>query len=86
MLYAFNKFNLGLYKPMLFGYITGYTSHLLLDFLTKAGIPIFYPFSRKRYHLLSIKSGGIAELMITITILGLLTVLAFIIFCNNDIF
>lgn len=35
----------------------GYLSHLLLDSLTKHGIPLFYPFSKKTYGLKLFKTG-----------------------------
>jgi len=40
---------------------TGIFSHIFLDMLNPAGIPIFYPFSKKRFHLASIKTGGVLE-------------------------
>jgi len=41
----------------LYGYITGFTCHLLGDMFTKGGIPLKYPFARKRYHLTNAESG-----------------------------
>lgn len=41
----------------------GIFSHLLLDMLNLKGIPLFYPFSRKRYNLASIKTNGFFEVV-----------------------
>ncbi len=44
--------------PLLVPYVAlGYGSHLVLDFLTVWGIPIFWPWSR-RFRLLKISTGG----------------------------
>lgn len=45
------------YFLTIFGIFLGYTNHLFLDSLTIRGIPLFYPFSDKKYSLMRLKSG-----------------------------
>lgn len=40
--------------------LAGYLSHLLLDMLTPAGVPLFYPFT-KRFSIPLTKTGGLIE-------------------------
>lgn len=40
------------------GYISGFVCHLLGDMFTVGGIPLLYPFNRKRFHLTSAESGS----------------------------
>lgn len=55
------------------GCIIGALSHLFLDFLTKGGIPLFFPFTKKKYHLLPLKTGScdifVSIILISITLL-----------------
>lgn len=60
-LYLIYKFQLFYLFPLLLGYTSGYLSHLFLDFMTKGGIPLFYPFSKKRFALTKAKTGGTIE-------------------------
>ena len=46
-----------LYQCFTTGIIVGYVSHLLMDFMTRAGIPLLYPFTNKKYHIMSLKTG-----------------------------
>lgn len=52
--------------------VAGYSSHLIGDFLTKQGIPLFYPFSKKRYGLRIMstgsKMGNFVELLIIVLV------------------
>lgn len=52
--------------------IAGYSSHLIGDFLTKQGIPLFYPFFKKRYAIRIMstgsKMGNFVELLIIVII------------------
>jgi inner membrane protein len=43
-----------------FAFFAGFISHLFLDSLTKSGVAIFWPLSKKRFGF-GIKSGGIFE-------------------------
>ena len=45
------------------GIAVGYGSHLLLDILNPRGIPLFYPFSKDRQHLMEVRTGGLAEIL-----------------------
>lgn len=56
-----NYYNLETYKVLLIGYVIGYAGHLFLDMLTKGGIPLLYPFNRKKIHLTNVKTGGKGE-------------------------
>ena len=47
------------YLPILLGFAIGFMLHLLLDAITKGGVPFLYPFSRKRFNFTTIKTGGI---------------------------
>lgn len=46
------------------GFAIGYISHLLADFMTKGGIPIFYPFGKNISFPIAIKTGGVLEKII----------------------
>ncbi|MBM7607420.1 inner membrane protein [Lysinibacillus composti] len=39
----------------------GMLSHLLLDMMNKRGIPFFYPFTSKTFHIATFKTGGIGD-------------------------
>ncbi|MBP7708371.1 metal-dependent hydrolase [Candidatus Pacearchaeota archaeon] len=43
------------------GFLAGYLSHLFLDLLTRQGLFLFWPFSKKKISLLGLKTGGIFE-------------------------
>lgn len=51
------------------GFTLGYFSHLVIDMLNEAGIPILFPFvwkegKPKKYHILSLSEGGLVEFLI----------------------
>lgn len=52
--------------PLIIGLALGVLSHILLDCLTIAGVPLLYPFSKKKFSLLPLKSGGKPESVITV--------------------
>lgn len=60
------------------GIAMGAFSHLILDFLTKGGIPLFFPFISKKFHLLPLKTGKcdpfIQVLLIIVTIFVCLSI------------
>lgn len=60
----------GFYFPFALGLIIGYFSHLLLDMLTRAGIPLFYPFSSKAFRFAKLRSGTHDAIVIVLIILG----------------
>ncbi len=43
------------------GMFIGEVSHLVLDSLNKVGIMWLWPISKKRFNILSVRSGGIAD-------------------------
>ena len=51
-----------------FGFLVGYFSHLFLDCLTKAGVMLFWPLSRKKIRF-GILSGGMFEDVIFVLLL-----------------
>ena len=48
-------------SPFSFYFGIGYLSHCFLDALNHQGIPIFAPVDLKKYHIASIKYGGLGE-------------------------
>ena len=49
--------NEALYSLIAAGVMLGYLSHLLLDSLNRAGIPLFYPFTKRKFHIACLKTG-----------------------------
>ncbi len=49
---------ISLYDPLLLvvAFDIGFTSHILLDMFTYAGVSLFYPFSKKRYRIARLRS------------------------------
>ena len=45
-----------LWKSLAIGLPLGYASHLLADFLNRAGIPILWPVTGKKYHLMNLRT------------------------------
>ena len=64
-------------KSFVIGLSAGMWSHLLLDLMTKRGIPLLYPFTKKSFRIANFKGGGIGDNIITTgcTILIILMVL-----------
>lgn len=57
------------YGVIVFGLIVGYISHLFADYLTKAGIPLFYPHKKSfRIPLFSFRTGSFIEYFVTYSI------------------
>ncbi|MFF2531548.1 metal-dependent hydrolase [Brevibacillus sp. NPDC058079] len=50
---------------LLAGCMIGALSHIFLDSLTKSGVPLLFPLSKKHYRLASLKTGGIGEILVT---------------------
>lgn len=61
------------YLGTVIGLTIGLLSHTLLDMLTVGGIPLLYPFSKKKIHLMNLKtakhSGVVAIFTIFLTVL-----------------
>ncbi len=56
------------------GFALGYTSHIFLDSLTRAGIALFYPITRKRIRVLRLRSNS----SIANALLSLISLLAIV--------
>lgn len=54
--YIFRGIFFYLYSNFIIGVSIGYLSHLFLDFLTVQGIPLFYPFIKKKYRICNFKT------------------------------
>lgn len=65
-----------MYIDFIFGLLIGSLSHILLDSLTIEGVPFFYPFDKKKYHLLKLRTGK-NEVLVQ-TIIFLLTLMLFL--------
>lgn len=59
--FILNHYKITQYMPIVYGLLIGYGGHLFLDFLTKGGIPLLFPFKKKKYHLTNVKTGGKGE-------------------------
>lgn len=46
------------------GFLIGALSHILLDSMTKGGVPLLYPFNKKKFSLMGFPTGGVAETLI----------------------
>ncbi|SDJ68411.1 metal-dependent hydrolase [Salimicrobium halophilum] len=52
------------------GLVTGAASHLFADFITKRGIPLFYPFSKKHWSFfVTFKTGSMVEKIVTFVLI-----------------
>lgn len=69
-----------LYK-LLFGLIAGYFIHLLQDLCTIRGIPILYPFSKKKMSLFKMKTGDPGNIPASIL---LVIIWVFVIYNRKD--
>lgn len=67
----------------LIGFIVGVISHLIGDYLTRRGIPLFYPFTKKYYRfVVTFKTGSVIEHSIT-GLLIIINVILIIVFIKN---
>ena len=44
---------------IIFGLFLGYAVHLFADLFNRKGIPLFYPFCKKKVHIMSLQSNGL---------------------------
>lgn len=51
------------------GFFVGYFCHLFLDFFTKRGIFLFWPFYKKKFCLVGLNSGGLIEEILFVLLL-----------------
>ena len=49
------------FKILVVGLTMGYSTHILADLLTSRGCPIFFPFTKKYFNFMSIKTGSSGE-------------------------
>ncbi|WP_268244282.1 metal-dependent hydrolase [Shewanella algicola] len=56
--------------PVMFACMIGYASHLIADFVSDGGVPLFWP-SQKRVGIKLCSSGGVVEPLIAISMLVL---------------
>jgi len=49
------------FKILITGLTIGYATHILADLLTVRGCPIFFPFTKKNFNFMSIKTGSAGE-------------------------
>lgn len=54
-------YNYGLNKGLILFFIIGCLTHLILDLFSDEGVPLFYPFIKKRYKIKIFKTGGFLE-------------------------
>lgn len=78
--------------PLMFGFFIGYLGHIFLDGLTEEGIPVFYFFNKKLFHLipkgLRFKSNSMVVRIVTtaMSVLTILVIWTFTNASNNKIF
>lgn len=58
-----------IYSNLIIGFCVGWMSHLLLDFITTKGIPLYYPIIKKKYNLFKFKTGKDEEIVSMLLIL-----------------
>ena len=68
--YMFRGIAFYLYSNLAIGFSIGYLSHLLLDFLTVQGIPLFYPFDKTKYRLCKFKTSKHEDFVSTLCIVS----------------
>jgi len=54
------------FSKVSFGFLLGYSAHLVQDMFTKRGISLLYPFYKKKISLGFFKSGSYADFLITL--------------------
>ncbi|BBW98937.1 metal-dependent hydrolase [Geobacillus subterraneus] len=60
------------------GFVIGMVSHLILDMMTKGGVPLWHPLSKKRVSISPIKTGSVGEYLVFLVMLaGQIAVVAF---------
>jgi len=49
------------FKILVTGLTVGYATHILADIMTSRGCPIFFPFTKKNFNIMNIKTGSAGE-------------------------
>lgn len=61
-----------IHAPWLMAFAIGYVAHIVADMLTRAGVPLLWPISDRRIHLLPgflrISTGSFVEYLVTIAV------------------
>lgn len=67
-------------KNFAMGFLAGYLSHLFLDMLNVAGVPLFYPFNKRHFHIARIKVGSVFEyiLLLVFAVFDFFMVISFL--------
>ncbi|MES5837493.1 metal-dependent hydrolase [Bacillus cereus group sp. MG11] len=68
-----------LYSQFVIGITVGCLSHLLLDSMTKAGVPLFYPFTKKHFRIAKFRTNRDEFVVSTICIVVTLAIVAILI-------
>lgn len=63
-------------RSYLLAFLFGYVSHILGDFFTPRGIPLFWPI-KKNYRLALFRTGSISETIFVVSLLGAATFYAY---------
>lgn len=71
--------DLGDYRYLVYGLNIGYISHIIADVMTKSGCPILWPLTKKKIHLINIKTGSKGERVVACLLIGGILCLGFII-------
>jgi len=66
---------------VMFGFIVAYISHILADMCNRKGIPLFYPFTKKHFHIAKVKTGTWEEIVFGIIYILFIVVTVFGIKC-----
>lgn len=61
------------------GFLFGYASHIILDCLNPAGVPLFYPIKKDKISIGKIRTGGVVEFVIF-----LLLIIVFVFVINQN--
>ena len=57
--------------------LLGYSSHLIADMITAGGVPLLYPFNKRRISILKLSVGSFSELILSVSLI-ILNALIFI--------
>lgn len=60
----------GIVEWAIMGMFLGIANHLVLDACTKDGIPLLFPFSKKCFHILSIRTNSVGEKIVALLLVA----------------
>ena len=64
-------------KTMALFWFVGYSTHLVSDSFTKMGVPFLYPFIKDRYGFKLCRTGGVLDIILGYTALGVILYFAY---------